>query len=182
MIYTFETLPIYNFFKVSETGDMSLLSTQNEIVNDSYFEELVNEYNEIIGDKESKIDLSDKASLILIRTQYVALNNAIRILCQCDDEYHINYVISQGYKYDIENKDESLEGLLSNLQVLEKKLGRKQTEYITKHKVKESVKFDFYELIASIEMQMKMSIDIHKTSIKIFAYYIKNLQKWQTEK
>ena len=186
MIHTFETLPTWNFFKISDTGDKKYLLKDwetNQLLpekGDDLWDEMVEKYNEITGDGKNVAYQNDKTELLTLRNRYIILNNAIKALTIVYDEEIVTYLRKSGYKYDKDNQAESLENLIRQMAVLEKKIGIKQAEYISRYCNETEHKQDIYELVCTIEKVRKMPIDVMTIPIIKFAYYIKDLKAWQT--
>ena len=184
MIYTFDKLPVHNFFIASENQDFTQLLIDGELPENinEIFEDYVNQYNEITNNKTTDSYLNDKKGLIQFRVKYIALNNILRVLYVTQSEEAISQLKQLGYTFDVNDYEASYMKLVGVLNVLEKKLGIKQTEYISKYQKEQKTKFDYVELVTIVEEHLKREIDVYSYSIKKFAYCLKKMKSWQKEK
>ncbi len=185
MIYDIETLSTYNFFKISATGDLSLMSDNGEVNRDveTKWFEIVDKFNEITENTNHKNYLMDRIELISLKTRYDILCNCINSLIYVYDKDLINIIQEMGYKFDENNVEQSFEHLITQSRVLFKKIQVKNNEFKRKYfeDKPEHSEFSPYIYVKEIAKKMKIQVDLKTTPTILFAYYIKDLRKWQTE-
>lgn len=184
MIYDIETLSIYNFFKISATGDLSYLHDDGKvsIESEDKWLEIVDKFNEITENTNHKNYLIDRIELISLTTRYDILCSCINSLIYIYDKDLINILVEMGYKFDENNAEASFDHLTTQSRVLLKKIQVKKNEFKRKYFDDKPEKNDFspYIYVKEIAKKMKIQVDLKTTPTILFAYYIKDLRTWQT--
>lgn len=182
-----EFLPVWNFYKVIETGDVRYIFklkdydtlpvtdyspiSQWQFICEQYFKEST-------GVKYFQYK-NFRAQILTLRKKYILLYNAMYALCLMKDKELIELVRELGYNFDDSSENNyanSLINLDNQLKGLKKKIELKQNEFDTVFLSKGKSR-DIYEMIQNVEAWKGFKLDIFKLTVKQFLNYQSAMNK-----
>lgn len=170
MFENLSELPIINFFRIIETGDLTHLSKNNIVDNAdkaaSHWEKLMFEFEALTGTGDYRMQLREDSE----DTKSVNRVNALISL------YYLNtlggYDISGDLKYwNVSGKDATA----VKFEILREKT-RFDIESIERNKGKD-VKRDFFDLWTAVENGLNRNIDVENCSVKKWISLCKSLEE-----
>lgn len=184
MIYNYDLLPIYNYFKAIE-GDLKYLTTDNTEIEDNIATDLlltINEkFSEITEDKTATKELTKRLQLLKMNHKYITCLCALERFSVTQNDDMLNVIQSNGFIIDKDNLAYSIQDVFDKLQSLKSLYNVNLEEYESKQV--EPEKMDMYTIVSDVEAgltqmnKLDIKINVQTTTIIQLAYYIKRVKE-----
>lgn len=182
-------LPIFNFFELLKTKDLSLLLEEGEKIKDFDDKELLDvmfnimtEYNSITENKKLMQEYKQTLDIEFLEVKY---NLSKELISLYNNDNQIDFLIAlKEFDWKINLNDPikpQLDRIIKSLVGLKNKINIRKINFVKKFKREHNnntTNFDLDQAVVNLEVGIPLSykIDIHKDSIKKYVYLVKSLE------
>ena len=178
MMYEYELLPTFNYFQAID-GKYKMLTTDNleieEPIAKAYLTDISDMFQDIV-DNGSTAKLLEKKQLVKMRVKYETCQFALEMIALYDNEELIKILALNGFMFDKENKENSLNDINEQLQGL-LSLYQNRLENYEKKQNDSGEKPNMFKLVTDIELSLKVQINVQTMPILQLAQYINTIKE-----
>ena len=183
MMYAYDLLPIYNYFKAVD-GEIKLLSKDDSEVEPTEAELILSnigdKFAEIVADTSYKKSLVNRSQLVRMNAQYNSCLFALERLRSKPSDAMFDVLTRNGFNPDKDNLQSSLQDIYEQLQSLHSLYTVRISEYVKENEFVD--KADMYSLVSDVENGLTRlnntdtKINVQTTPILQLAHYIKRIK------
>lgn len=178
MMYEYELLPTFNYFQAID-GKYKMLTTDNSEIEEpiakAYLTDISDMFQDIV-DNGSTAKLLEKKQLVKMRVKYETCQFALEMIALYDNEELIKILALNGFVFDKENKENSLNDINEQLQGL-LSLYQNRLENYEKKQNDSGEKPNMFKLVTDIELSLKVQINVQTMPILQLAQYINTIKE-----
>ena len=178
MMYEYELLPTFNYFQAID-GKYKMLTTDNleieEPIAKAYLTDISDMFQDIV-DNGSTAKLLEKKQLVKMRVKYETCQFALEMIALYDNEELIKILALNGFVFDKDNKENSLNDINEQLQGL-LSLYQNRLENYEKKQNDSGEKPNMFKLVTDIELSLKVQINVQTMPILQLAQYINTIKE-----
>lgn len=178
MMYEYELLPTFNYFQAID-GRYKYLTTDNleieEQIAKTYLTDISDMFQDIV-DNGSTAKLLEKKQLVKMRVKYETCQFALEMIALYDNEELIKILSLNGFIFDKDNKENSLNDINEQLQGL-LSLYQNRLENYEKKQNESGEKPNMFKLVTDIELSLKVQINVQTMPILQLAQYINTIKE-----
>ena len=178
MMYEYELLPTFNYFQAID-GKYKMLTTDNleieEPIAKTYLTAISDMFQDIV-DNGSTAKLLEKKQLVKMRVKYETCQFALEMIALYDNEELIKILALNGFIFDKDNKENSLNDINEQLQGL-LSLYQNRLENYEKKQDDSGEKPNMFKLVTDIELSLKVQINVQTMPILQLAQYINTIKE-----
>ena len=178
MMYEYELLPTFNYFQAID-GKYKMLTTDNSEIEEpiakAYLADISDMFQDIV-DNGSTAKLLEKKQLVKMRVKYETCQFALEMIALYDNEELIKILALNGFVFDKDNKENSLNDINEQLQGL-LSLYQNKLESYEKKQNDSGEKPNMFKLVTDIELSLKVQINVQTMPILQLAQYINTIKE-----